>query len=344
MRVKINASMIQMGLRWLTSGLRDFNVILAEQRLTQSDMVWLSSLSTNQRQLNAVDALPVSLYRIHYNTLKVGRGYLDDEEFREIGNKMVMFMEFCHFSRVNKTSPILAVGLDDVGYRVFEAGSFDSRMMLVSRGGFSVGTRCNLRKLRMNLSSPDDQLRDVTTVLLGDLRYFLKPGVSGIGRIKDYPSTMPLDVVATELLQQKLQPKLVAQWTGLNADEVVRMKRSLLRDTPLVQSQSGRIQAPNKTLAESPLHSLLYLTVYRLLADNPLRRTNARAVVAAHREYVELCKAVGVEASDMISPSNGYQLSNAMKTGDITLTPCSKCKEINARYALKPGRCIWCNH
>lgn len=51
MRVKINASMIQMGLRWLTSGLRDFNVILAEQRLTQSDMVWLSSLSANQRQL-----------------------------------------------------------------------------------------------------------------------------------------------------------------------------------------------------------------------------------------------------------------------------------------------------
>ncbi|GLE85469.1 hypothetical protein VNPA120661_57950 [Pseudomonas aeruginosa] len=196
----------------------------------------------------------------------------------------------------------------------------------------------------MNLSSPTDQLRDVTTVLLGDLRHFLKPGVSGIGRVKDYPSTMPLDVVATELLQQKLQPKLVSQWTGLNADEVVRIKRSLLRDTPLVGSQSGRIQAPNKTLAENPLHSLLYLTVYRLLADNPLRRTNARAVVAAHREYVDLCKAVGLEAGDMISPSNGYQLSNAMKTGDITLTPCSKCKEINARYALKPGRCIWCNH
>lgn len=148
-------------------------------------------------------------------------------------------MEFCHFSRVNETSPILAVGLDDVGYRVFEAGSFDSRMMLVSRGGFSIGTRCNLRKLRMNLSSPDDQLRDVTTVLLGDLRYFLKPGVSGIGRVKDYPSTMPLDVVATELLQQKLQPKLVAQWTGLNADEVVRMKRSLLRDTPLSSPKAG---------------------------------------------------------------------------------------------------------
>lgn len=87
MRVKINASMIQMGLRWLTSGLRDFNVILAEQRLTQSDMVWLSSLSANQRQLNAVDALPVSLYRVHYNTLKVGRGYLDDEEFRRLATR-----------------------------------------------------------------------------------------------------------------------------------------------------------------------------------------------------------------------------------------------------------------
>jgi hypothetical protein len=56
--------------------------------------------------------------------------------------------------------------------------------------------------------------------------------LDGIGRVKDYPSTMPLDVVATELFPQKLQPKLVAQWTGLNAEEVVRMKRSLLRDSP----------------------------------------------------------------------------------------------------------------
>ena len=273
MQVKINASMIQMGLRWLTSGLRDFNVILAEQRLTQSDMVWLSSLSSNLRQLNAIDALPVSLYRIHYQTLKVGRGYLSDDEFREIGNKMVMFMEFCHFSRQNQTSPILAVGFDDVGYRVFDSGSFDSRMMLVSRGGFSMGTRCNLRNLRMNINSPEDQLRDVTTVLLGDLRYFLKPGAKGIGRVKDYPSTMPLDVVANELLQSKLQPKLVAQWTGLNSSEIIRLKRTLLRDIPLVQSQSGRIQAPNKTLAESPIHSLLFLTIYRLLADNLLPLT-----------------------------------------------------------------------
>lgn len=343
MRVKINASMIQMGLRWLTSGLRDFNVILAEQRLTQADMVWLSTLSANQRKLKAVDALPVSLYRVHYNTLKVGSGYLDDKEFVDIGNKLVMFMEFCHFARVNKTNPILAVGFDDAGYRLFEAGSFDHRMMLVSRGGFSIGTRCSLKKLRLNISSPEDQLRDVTTILLGDLKYFLKPSVSGIGRVKDYPPTMPLDKVAAELLEQKLQPKLVAQWTGLEANDIVRMKRSLLRDTPLVQSQSGRIQAPNKTLAENPLHSLLYLTIYRLLADNPLRRTNARAVVAAHQEYVELGKAVGIEPNEMISPSNGYQLSNALKTGDITLEPCSKCKEINARYTLKPGRCIWCS-
>ena len=344
MRVQINSSMIQMSLRWLMSGLRDFNVILAEQRLTQADAVWLSSLVSKPKQLKAVDALPVSLYRIHYETLKVGRGYLEDAEFQEIGNKMVMFMECCHFARINQTNPILAVGMDDEGYRIFELGSFDNRMMLVSRGGFFIGTRCNLRNLRMNESSPEDQLRDVTTVLLGDLRHFLKPSIAGIGRVKDYPSTIPLDKVAHELLLERLQPKLVAQWTGLDADEVVRMKRALLRETPLVQSQSGRIQSPSKTLAESPLHSLLYLTVYRLLADNPLMRTNARGVIAAHKEYAKLCKSIGIASVDTLSASNGYQLGNALKTGDISLTPCSRCKEINARSALKPSRCIWCGH
>ncbi|WP_137887535.1 FlhC family transcriptional regulator [Pseudomonas sp. 2FE] len=342
MRVKINSSMIQMGLRWLISDLREFNAIMSEQRLTQGDVLWLSKLISNPKHLKAVDALPVSLYRVHYDTLKVGRGYLDDDEFREIGNKMVMFMEFCHFARVNEIAPILSTGFDDVGYRVFEAGSFDARMMLVSRGGFSIGTRCNLRRLRTNINSPEDQLSDVTTVLLGDLKHFDKPGVVGIGRIKDYPSTMPPDVIASEMLHNKIQPKLVATWTGLDPEEVVRMKRSLMRDTPLVQSQSGRIQLPNKTLKESPLHSLLYLTVYRLLADEPLKRTNARAIIAAHKEYTQLCKAVGITQNDMILPSNAYQLSNSLRSGDITLTSCSKCKEIYARYTLKPGKCYWC--
>lgn len=344
MRVNINESIIQMSLRWLTSGVRDFNVLMAEQRLTQSDLVWLSEMASNKRRLKAANALPVSLYRVHYNTLKVSSAYLSDDEFREVGNKLIMFMEFCHFARLSGINPLLAVGLDDIAYRVFETGSFDTRMMLVSRGGFSIGTRCNLRNLKLNQSSPDDQLSDVTVVLLGDLRHFQRQGVGVKGRVTDYPATMPRPSIAVELLERKLQPKLVAQYTGLDHDVVDSLKRRVMRANPLMQSQSGRIPSAETTMQQHPLHSLLYLTIYSMLADEPLLRTNARAAMVAHSEYSRFCTAVGVSPHDMISTSNAYQLSNALRSRAVVLAPCNHCHEIHAKVVAEPNRCIWCGH
>ena len=343
MKSRLNASMIQIALRWFQEGFENCDVSDVRQKMpAASDVVWLSTTAVNQKALDALNGLPVSIYRVYYETLKVGRAHLCDEQFNSLGNKLFMFMEATHFSRINGFNPLICIGMDDVAFRIFESGAFEERMHMIRRGGFRMGTRCRLQSLRMNPASPEDQIWDTTVVLTGELRHFLKTDTAPIGLVKDFTSVIPSHRIAEEMLLGKIQPKLVAAYTGLSESTVNGLKRSLLRSVPTVQSQSGRIQLPNKVLAEKTIHCLLFLTIYRLLADAPLMRTNARAVLAANAEYRKICQALDVPERLMISPSNGYQLSNALKSGDITLSPCPKCHEIIARYILKPSRCIWC--
>lgn len=340
MRPRINKAMLEMTQRWMSSSDRSYNIILREQRMGGADFAFLTNLSQKKKQ--ALDELPISLFRWHYSTLKIGRGPLTDEEFSDIGNKMTIFLESCHFAIAQNIAPIVAVGCDEPGFQLFNSGSFEDRMQLLRRGGFSMGARCSLKLMSLDSSSRASLLRDTLIVILGDLRYFLRPKVVGLGMMSDYGSNIPPDSIARDMLRLRIQPKLVEQYTGLSSDSVTKIKRSLLRSIPHVQSQSGRIQIPARTLAAQPVDSLMYLAIYRLLAKDALKRTNARAVVAAYKQYEMLSSSLGFTEDERITPSNAYQLSNALKTGDISLWPCNHCKELFVRDTLKPNPCIWC--
>lgn len=162
--------------------------------------------------------------------------------------------------------------------------------------------------------------------------------------MQDYGKNIPSDSIAREMLRIRIQPKLVEQYTGLPQESVSRIKRSLLRTLSSVQTHPGRIQGATITLADRPLDCHFYLAIYRLLAKDALRKTNARAVVAAYRQYEMISTALGFSEEQRISASNAYQLSNALKTGDITLTSCSSCKELTIRDTLKPKGCMWCGN
>lgn len=338
MRPKINKAMIRMNQRWLASDDRLYKVVLHEQHMRGKDLMFLSSL--NERQLDALDALPVSLFRWYYSTLRVDRTDLTDEEFRDIGNKMTIFLESCHYAMSQNLTPIVAVGCDEPCFQLFASGSFEDRMQLLRRGGFSMGTRASLDSLMLN-GTREAQLHDVTLIVLGDVRHFMKPKAIGIGAMSDYGKTIPIDSVAREMLRIRIQPKMVEQYTGLPSESVIRIKRALLRVMP-VQSLPGRIKLSAKILADNPMGSHLYLGIYRLLAQDALRKTNARAVVTAHQQYTAISRALGFGEGEMISASDGYQLSNALKAGEITLLPCSHCGEVAIRDTLKPKPCFWC--
>lgn len=342
MRPRINKAMIEMNQRWLASEDRLFKIVLREQHMRGDDLAWLSGLS--RRKLEALDALPVSLFRWHYSTLRIDRTELTDEEFRDIGNKMAVFLESCHYAIMQNLAPMVAIGCDEQCFTLFSSGSFQDRMQLLRRGGFSLGPRSSLRLMRLDLSSPEAMLHDTTLILLGDIRHFSKPKTLGLGMLQDYGNNIPSDSIAREMLRIRIQPKLVEQYTGLPQESVSRIKRSLLRTLPYVQSHPGRIQVATKTLAEQPLDCHFYLAIYRLLAKDALRKTNARAVVAAYRQYEAISSALGFSEEQRISASNAYQLSNALKTGDITLTPCGSCKELMIRDTLKPKGCMWCGN
>lgn len=342
MKFQINRTLVQMACRWLIHDEEAFKLVLMQQRYRQDDIVWMSSVVASAVKIKALDALPVSINRIEYDTLSVGNTLLEDDQFFTLGLRLTMFTELFNFTRLNDLNTMTAIGLDDTAYRLMETTSFDRRLMLIRSGGFTISIRCPVRKLKMNPHSPKDQLHDTTLILLGDLKYFLKRNPEGAGRIKDFASTIPPESIARELLLYRIQPKLVALATGMSAEDAGRLKRTIIRDTPGAQSQSGRIQVPETTLAENPNHSLLYLTIYRLLAHDPLRSTNARAVMASHKEYEKICAFLQLPRAELLSPTNAYQLSNALKSGEIQLAECTACKEIYARYVLKPGRCIWC--
>jgi len=342
MRPRINKAMIRMNQRWLASAERPDWCILREQHARGDDLAYLWSLP--ERKLNALDILPVSLYRWHYRTLRIDKTDLTDDEFRDIGNRMTIFLESCHYVRNQHINPIVAVGCDEPCFTLFSAGSFEDRMQLLRRGVFSMGPRCSVQMMRFEPDDRESLFHDTNLVLLGDVRHFLKPKTLGLGLMQDYGNNVPIDSVAREMLRIRIQPKLVEQYTGLPQESVTRIKRSLLRTLPYVQSLPGRIQGATKTLSESPLDSHLYLAIYRLLAKDALRKTNARAVVTAYQQYEAISSYLGYSEEERISASNAYQLSNALKTGDIALVQCGHCKELTIRDTLRPRCCVWCKN
>ncbi|MCG8910948.1 FlhC family transcriptional regulator [Pseudomonas sp. DP-17] len=344
MKFTINRTLVQMAVRWLIQDEAAFKLVLMQQRYRQDDIVWLTNVVASPPKLQALDALPVSINRIEYETLSVGNTHLDDKQFFNLGLRLTMFTELFNFARHNSFNTLNAIGLDDTAFRLMETSSFEERLMLIRSGGFTISIRSPVRKLRLNPNSTRDQIHDTTLVLLGDLRFFLKKNPDGSGRMQDFGPTIPTESIARELLLARIQPKLVALATGMSPEEAGKLKRNITRGVPGAQSQSGRIQIPETTLAEYPMHSLLYLTIYRLLAHDPLRRTNVRALMAAHREYEQICDALNVPKGDTITPTNAFQLSNAIKSGEILMQECSSCSEINARFVLKPAKCIWCGH
>lgn len=62
----LNSALIQMTMRrMILAGPQGFPDVLQEQRISSRDVMWLHLL--NRRKLEALDRLPISLFRISYD-------------------------------------------------------------------------------------------------------------------------------------------------------------------------------------------------------------------------------------------------------------------------------------
>lgn len=341
---ELNEAMIAVNLRRFTCDDGDgYDSILSDHRINPSDAVWLSSL--NKPQLKALNRLPVGLYRIFYDTMVIGKSYLDDEQFKSANNKITMVMESINFVFRNRVHPLVGIGFDRLAFDQFANAPFGRRQLLVSKGGFSIGIRSNLRALLLDANNPGAQLADTLRIILGDLRYFTANKKATLGQVRDWDRQLiPLDEIARQILIGGIQPKLVALHTGLSLQRVDNIKRVLHRGGHAVPSQVGRIQVPAKMIKNDPLHALLFLSIYLLLANQATTRVNAHAVVVASEQYRLLSEHCGIHADDILSPSNCWVLANALRSRELRVEPCRSCNEVMIQSIERPMRCLWCNH
>lgn len=150
----LNSALIQMTMRrMILAGPQGFPDVLQEQRISSRDVMWLHLL--NRRKLEALDRLPISLFRISYDRLDVGRGGLDDDLFERTCIRLTMVTETINFAITNKTNPLISIGFDNEGFDRFRHEPFLRRLMMIQKGGFKVGLRCDLASLEL---MPDKRL------------------------------------------------------------------------------------------------------------------------------------------------------------------------------------------
>lgn len=341
--LKINKGMAQTCLHWIIEG-ADYNMVHQSQRIHSEDLAYLSTMSP--QRLEALDRLPVSLFRVNYKTMDakdIGCGKLESDAFKETLYRIYMLTEIQNFALRNQLHPLVAIGFDEDGYSRFSNADFLQRQTYVYRGGFTIQSRVRVKKLNLDPMDKDALLQDTCAILLAEYRYLRANKPEHLGPVADFNrGLMSLDEIADQMLKAQIQPKLVAAYTGQDEQFVDGRKRVMVRSGRIYNSKSGRIRSAERTIAEQPFHALLYLACYLLLAAGGEQTLNARAVIKAHEEYCKLCSNLGIAYDDLLQASNAFRLSNAIKTQEVRLLECHHCKQLDVQTIVRPHKCPWC--
>lgn len=337
----LNSALIQMTLRrLLLNSDSKFQAVLAEQRIGVKDLMWMQLL--NRKKLEALDKLPVSLFRVHYRTMDVGRSGLDDDIFETVCISLSMVMETIAFAITNKSNSLVSIGFDMEGFDRFRAEPFLRRLMLIHKGGFSLGTRCDLGSLELKADDKDSLLRDCIRIILGDYRFLSSNRPKHVGRIRDWNlEMMGAEVVATNLLMVGVKPKLVVAHIGL-PEKVDSIYRKLRREHVVMPKGGGRIGTHTGAIERQPFHAILFLAIYLLLANQPMSRINCFAYTRALHEYRLICDYLGIEGDTMLDATDCWLLASGYRAQDVVLEECRSCKQYTIVDMRKNHSCLWC--
>lgn len=337
----LNSALIQMTLRrLLLNSDSKFQAVLAEQRIGAKDLMWMQLL--NKKKLEALDRLPVSLFRVHYRSMDVGRSGLDDDIFENVCIRLSMIMETIAFALTNKSNSLISIGFDMEGYDRFRAEPFLRRLMLIHKGGFSLGTRCDLGALELAINDSESQLRDCLRIILGDYRYLMNNRPKHVGRIRDWnQEMMGAESIATNLLMDGVTPKLVVAHVGL-PEKVNSIHRKLRREHVVMPKGGGRIGTHSGAIERQPFHAILFLAIYLLLANQPMSRINGFAFSRSLHEYKLICDYIGIDDETMLDASECWLLASGYRAQDVALEECRSCKQLTIIDRRKPCGCPWC--
>lgn len=337
----LNSALVQMTLRRIVlNGDSKFSAVLAEQRIGSKDLMWLQLL--NRKKLEAIDKLPVSLFRIFYRTMDIGRSGLDDDVFESACIRLSMIMETVAFAVTNRSNSLISIGFDMEGFDRFRAEPFARRLMLIQKGGFSLGTRCNLASLELRSDDPSSQLRDCLRIILGDYRFLLINRPKHLGRIRDWNAEMMgAEAIAHNLLSDGVTPKLVIAHVGL-PHKVNSIHRKLRREQAVMPKGGGRIGSHTGTIQRNAHHSLLFMAIYLMLANEPIVSINGFGVSRALHEYRQICAYLGIHEDDMLDASDCWLLASGYRAQEVGIEECKLCKNITIIDRRKPCGCPWC--
>lgn len=336
----LNSALIQMTLRRIIlESESNFHAILTEQRISASDLRFLQLL--NRQNLTALDQLPVSLFRIGYRSMEVGRGGLDDDVFERATISLSMVMESIAFAERNNVNPLISIGFDNKGYDLFRAEPFLRRLNMINRGRFTLMLRSNIQALELSATSPESKLRDCISIIYGDYKYLSKNNPKAIGTMRDWPmEMMGAEKIATNLLMDGVTPKLVEAHVGL-PEKVNSIHRKLRREHSVMRKSGGRIGTHTSALTRMPLHSTLFILIYLMLAREPISRINGFAFSRALFEYRQICAHIKINEDEMLDASEAWLLAAGYRAQEVKLSECRNCKNPVIYDAKKILPCAW---
>lgn len=337
----LNSALVQMTLRRLIlSPTQAFTGVLQEQRIGSKDLAWLSLL--NHRKLQALDRLPISLFRIWYEKLDVGQDGLDDEVFERTCIRLTMITETINFAVTNKTNPLVSIGFDSEAFDRFRHEPFLRRLMMIQHGGLKVGLRCDLSSLELDPNDPEKQLSDCLRIILGELKYQRSLKRKRMGKVRDWNAELTSsDIVAEMLLKDGVTLKLVTAHVGL-PERVNSLHRKLRRENLVGPKGGGRIGSHSSSIEKTPRHSLLFMAIYLLLARGPETRINALAFSRTLSEYRLICFHLNIPEEDMLDASECWLLTSGYRSQEVEIDECGSCKQIMIQDRRKPRGCHWC--
>jgi len=339
----LNASLVQMTLRRMVmSSGTAYSHVIAHHRLSGEDVMMLQTLSS--RKLQALDKLPISLFRVSYENMNVGNSGIDDDVFETSCISLTMILEAINFTTQNNLNPMIGIGFDQQAFNHFRGEPFLRRLHLVRKGGFALTTRFNLKGLELDADDHQAQLRDVVRILMGDYRYLSQSHPKRVGQILDWNVDMVgSEFIAEQLLLAGITPKLVAAHVG--ADDLVnRLNRKFRRENKSDCKPGGRVGSFSKAISRHKYDAVLFILIYLLLGNKPDTRINGFAACKAIQEYREICGHIGIDESDMLDPSYCWLLASAFRSLEMKLERCNSpsCRGYFVRDVRKRSRCIWC--
>lgn len=346
----INRALAEIGARALTDPSSDGWIGLCAQRTHIQTVLWLSDL--RGARLEALGKLPVSVFRVSFKTLDVERTNLSDEAFRRGCLMNTMLMEASNFVYRNRLMPQTAIGMDAKAFSRFSNSEFLERQLMVSRGGFSFVTRVSLPRLLLNPSCKASMLSDTVRVLQADLRNHMgadsslvAPFQAAVGLVADFDrSAQAAEDIAEIMVCAGIQTKLTHSFTGLPETDVELIKRRLKRagGNPALMARAGRIPSPATIVRDAPMHTLLFMCCYMLIALECTRKVNAKALIEAYQQYQAIVAHLDIFRHETVCINSAYRLANGLKARELWIEGCANCGELMIATTESAPRCQWC--